>query len=187
MKTIYYWAPFISKVATVKAVINSVLSLSYYSNYNYNIKIINAIGEWDKELIHRKEFFLININKTNFYSKLPRYGFLKSRISYLFIFLKSFFPLLFLLKKNKPDFIIAHLITSLPLTLLLLFKFNTKFILRISGLPKLNFCRKFLWKCVSHKIYLITCPTVATFHYLQRENIFSKKKNSPFTRSYFRY
>jgi len=176
MKIIYYWAPFISKVATVKAVINSGLSLSYYSNYNYNIKIINAIGEWDKELIHRKGLSLININKNNFYSKLPRYGFLKSRISYLFIYLKSFFPLLFLLKKNKPDFLILHLITSLPLTLLLLFKFNTKFILRISGLPKLNFFRKFLWKCVSHKIYLITCPTVATLQYLQHENIFSKEK-----------
>lgn len=176
MKTIYYWAPFISKIATVKAVINSVLSLSYYSNYNYHIKIINAIGEWDKELIHRKELSLININKNNFYSKLPRYGFVKSRISYLFIYLKSFFPLLFLLKKNKPDFLIVHLITSLPLTLLLLFKFNTKFILRISGLPKLNFFRKFLWKCVSRKIYLITCPTVATLHYLQHENIFSHEK-----------
>jgi glycosyltransferase involved in cell wall biosynthesis len=176
MKTIYYWAPFISKVATVKAVINSGLSLSYYSNYNYNIKIINAIGEWDKELINIKELSLININKNNFYNKIPKHGFFKSRISYLFIYLKSFFPLLFLLKKNKPDFLIIHLITSLPLTLLLFFKFNTKFILRISGFPKLNFFRKLLWKSISHKIYLISCPTVATLKYLQHENIFSKEK-----------
>ena len=29
---------------------------------------------------------------------------------------------------------------------------------------------------MSRKIYLITCPTVATLHYLQHENIFSHEK-----------
>ena len=35
-----------------------------------------------------------------------------------------------------------HLITSLPLFLIRTFKFKTKFILRISGYPKLNFLGK---------------------------------------------
>ena len=39
-----------------------------------------------------------------------------------------------------------HLITSLPLTLLNLFKFKTEFILRISGNPKLNVIRKIFGK-----------------------------------------
>ena len=54
----------------------------------------------------------------------------------------GFMPLLKTLKKNKPDYIIIHLITSLPLILLLFFNFETKFILRISGYPRMNFFQK---------------------------------------------
>ena len=68
----------------------------------------------------------------------------------------GFMPLLKTLKKNKPDYIIIHLITSLPLILLLFFNFETKFILRISGYPRMNFFRKLLWKLTLKKIYLIT-------------------------------
>ena len=75
-------------------------------------------------------------------------------------------PLKKLIDKEKPDFLIIHLITSLPLILLIFFNFNTKFILRISGMPKLNFFRKVLWKLISKKIYLVTCPTITTLNYL---------------------
>jgi len=44
--------------------------------------------------------------------------------------------LLNLLKKEKNSYFIAHLITSLPLFLNLIFNFNSKIILRISGFPK---------------------------------------------------
>jgi glycosyltransferase involved in cell wall biosynthesis len=94
----------------------------------------------------------------------------------MLIFLKSFYPLLSLLKKNKPDYLIIHLITSLPLILLFFFNFNTKFILRISGFPKLNFLRMMLWRSLSNKIYLATCPTIATLQYLESKNIFAKEK-----------
>ena len=43
---IYYWLPFISKVGTVEAVINSAISLQKYSKGKYQIVIINAVGEW---------------------------------------------------------------------------------------------------------------------------------------------
>ena len=45
--TIFYWCPFISHVATVKAVINSAYSLIKYSNSKYEPKLINVFGEWD--------------------------------------------------------------------------------------------------------------------------------------------
>ena len=52
---IYYWSPFISYVATVKAVINSASSLNNYSN-KYSTYIINVAGEWniyEKELLKK--------------------------------------------------------------------------------------------------------------------------------------
>ena len=47
MKNIYYWCPFIGKIATVKAVINSASSLAKYSNKKLAPTIINSCGEWD--------------------------------------------------------------------------------------------------------------------------------------------
>ena len=175
---IYYWSPYLSKVATTKAVINSAESIRYFTNNRINTLLINAAGEWDseKKILEEKKISIINICKKNYYDELPRYGFLRSRFSYLLIFLKSFYPLLSLLKKNKPDYLIIHLITSLPLILLFFFNFNTKFILRISGFPKLNFLRMMLWRSLSNKIYLVTCPTIATLQYLESKNIFTKEK-----------
>ena len=40
------------------------------------------------------------------------------------------------------------------------FKFETKFILRISGLPKLGIFRKFYGNKLYQKFILVTCPTV---------------------------
>jgi glycosyltransferase involved in cell wall biosynthesis len=88
----------------------------------------------------------------------------------------SFFPLKKILKKNEPDYLIIHLITSLPLILLILFNFKTKFILRISGYPKMNFLRKFLWRKAFKKIYLITCPTNNTLNYIKSLNLVDDSK-----------
>ena len=95
---IYYWSPYLSKVATAKAVINSAESLKYFSNKKINTLLINAAGEWnsEKKKLEEKKISIINIYKKNYYKKLPRYGFLRSRLSYLLIFLKSFYPLSFL-------------------------------------------------------------------------------------------
>ena len=94
-----------------------------------------------------------------FYYFLPKTGYIRSRLSYIIIFLISFFPLVTLIKKNKPDYFVAHLITSLPLILINLFNLKIKMILRISGFPKLNFFRKKLWKLSESKIFQVTCPT----------------------------
>ena len=77
---------------------------------------------------------------------------------------------------DKPHYLIIHLATSLPLFLLIFFKFETKFILRISGLPRLNFLRKILWKYSSRKLHLVTCPSVETKNYLSQMKIFPKNK-----------
>ena len=55
-------------------------------------------------------------------------------------------------------------------------KNKTKIILRISGLPKLNFIRYMFWKLFSKNIHKVTCPTIATYKYLKKMNIFNKNK-----------
>ena len=176
-KKIFYWSPFLVPIATPKAVINSAYALERYSD-NYECSIINLFGEFNffKEEIEKKK---INLKK-NFFSKvhklLPYKGKIKSRFSFLIIFILSFFPLKKIILDEKPDYLIVQLITSLPMVLLLLFKFNTKFILRISGLPKLGFFRKLLWKIALKKFYLITCPTKTTLEYMKSLNIVSENK-----------
>ena len=177
MKSIFYWSPCLTKVGTVKSTINSAISLSKYSKNEFKVKIINSCGEWDEyqNIFKKNNIDLINF-RFNFFKYLPKNGFLQSRISYLIIILFSFFPLVKLLKKEKPEFIIIHLITSLPLLVNNLFKFNTKFILRISGFPKLNFFRKVLWKISSKNIFKITCPTKHLLSDLKKEKIFNNDK-----------
>ena len=174
-KKIYYWGPFIDNVATIKAILNSAYSVNKYSK-SFETSIINAVGEWDEVNLDRKNKYIKFINfKNKFYKKLPRYSFLFSRISYLIIFLKSFFPLKNLILKDKPDYLIIHLIVSLPLILFKLFNFETKLCLRISGKPKLNFIRKIIWKNTSDKVHLVFCPTKETREILIKEKIFKSE------------
>ena len=178
MKKVFYWSPHLSNVATIKNVINSAKSVKKFSKKDINVSIIDAIGEWD-EYFQDLDLCKVNqikLSKLNLKKYLPISGFLKSRIFYLIIFLSNFFPLNGLLKKEKPDYLIIHLISVLPLALLLFIKTETKFILRISGLPRLNFLRKFFWKLISNKIYLVTCPSHQTKIDLIENKIFKKEK-----------
>jgi len=173
---IYYWSPCLNPVGTMVSTINSANAINEYSE-KYEACIINSCGEWNQYLDHFKKNSITVINLSfNYYNFLPKRGFIGSRISYLIIFLISFIPLLILLKKKKPKIIILHLITSLPLILLNFFKFDTEFILRISGYPKLNFLRRYFWTKIQKKIKLITCPTIDLKKELELKNIFTKEK-----------
>ena len=176
-KTIFYWSPCLNKVGTVISTKNSAISIAKYKKNQFDVKLINACGEWDE---YKNDLIKNGVDIIDFPIKyfkfLPKTGYFSSRFSYIIIFLLSFFPLLILLKKEKPDFIILHLITSLPLFLLLLFSFKTKFILRISGYPKLNMLRKKFWQKVSSKLYKITCPTEELLEQLNLMKIFPNEK-----------
>lgn len=174
---IYYWSPFISPIATSKAVINSAISLKKFDS-KFDCSIFNFFGEFNKykEEVNFNNINLVDHYKNNIIKRLPDNGKIKSRISFLIIFFMSFFPLKKKIKSNQPDYLIIHLLTSLPLVLLLLYNFETKFILRISGLPKLNFFRKFLWKIALKKIHLITCPTLKTKELIMKQNLVSEQK-----------
>ena len=177
MKKICYWAPCLDKVGTYKAVINSALSLSKYSKKSYQVYIINACGEWDDNKIFfmKNNIKIVNLN-FSYFNYLPKIGYLNSRISYSLIFILSIIPLFKFLTKIKPDFFIGHLVTALPIFLFNFFDFKTKFILRISGFPKLNFLRKNFWKRFSKKIFRITCPSEDLKKQITDKNIFTKNK-----------
>ena len=177
MNRIFYWCPFLNKVATVKAVINSCIGIKKYSNLN-EPTILNAVGEFDefKNEIKSENIDIINLGKKNIINILPKLGFLKSRFSYMVIFFLTFRKLKNLLINKKPDYLIVHLITSLPILLFIIYNFETKLILRISGLPKLNFLRKLLWKVASKNIYLVTTPTVDTKKHLLVNKIFKSNQ-----------
>ena len=175
MKKIFYWGPFLdNRIATVKAIYNSVAGINKYSK-NYNAYIVNSLGEWNYKIDEINDKFFLN-SKLNIINKLPRYGFVKSRISYILIFILCFNPLKKILLKYRPDFFIAHLIISLPLILFSIYKFNTKLVIRISGKPKLNFFRKFLWKKTSKNVFKVFCPTEETRNVLIEEKIFDQSK-----------
>ena len=175
-KKVIYWSPCLNPVGTIKSTINSAVSLSKYSK-DYEVAIINACGEWDKYLDYFKENHVKIINfKYNFFKYLPKHGYVQSRFSYVIIFLLCFFPLIKLIKSSKPDFFIAHLITSLPLMVMNLFKTDTKFILRISGMPRLNLIRKSFWKVVSTKLYMVTSPSIELMNKLISINLFDQNK-----------
>ena len=169
-KKIYYWSPFFSNIATTKAVINSVISLKKFSK-EYDPVIIDVFGEWEseKDLLIKNEIKIIKLELDNFFKEKKIHGYFKSRYYQIKIFILAFLPLIRLIKKNRPDFLILHLVTSLPLLLNFLFNFKSKVILRISGLPKLNIVRNFFWKIVFKKINIVTTPTKATTIYLKKE------------------
>ena len=177
MNKIFLWAPCLDKVGTYQALINSAISFKRYSKELFLVYIINVCGEWD----HKKEFFKKRNIKVidlsfSYFRFLPKIGFLGSRFSYLLIFLISVFPLIKLLIRQKPNYFIGYLITSLPIILINCLNLDLKFVLRISGFPRLGFIRKNLWKFFSKKIYKITCPSIDLKNQLIDLKFFDPKK-----------
>ena len=174
---LFYWSPFLSNIATVDAVTNSINSLKRYDKEKkYKAFIIDSSGEWQEKLDRISGINVIKLYKKNYYKFLPRGNFLNSRLSQIIIFVLNFNLLRKLLLKEKPDFLIAHLIISLPLILFFFFKFETKLIIRISGTPKLNKLRRFFWTLFSKNIHMVTCPTQSTLKKLGKLKIFPEQK-----------
>ncbi len=175
---IFYWCPFIGNVATIDAVINSIDSINKYSKKLFDPYLLNTAGEWEpkNKLLNEKKIKTINFYNKNVMQYLPKLGFLKSRFTYIIIFFLTVAKLHKVLKQEKPDYLVIHLITFIPLFLILFFNYKTKFILRISGYPKLNIFRKIFWKILGKKIFIVTTPTLSTMKLLNSQNIFPRDK-----------
>ena len=176
-KKIYYWAPFIYKVATVKSIINSASSLSKYSK-KYEPIILNTLGEWDeyKNILNKNNIEIYQLTKSKFLKNIKSDGFLRSRTAYLYIIFRTIIPLIVFLKKKTPTYLMIHLMTSIPLFVNLFFRNKTKFILRISGLPKLTLLRKLLWKLNIPYLFRIFSPTIDTKKDIEKKFLIDEKK-----------
>ena len=174
MKKIFYWSPYLSNVATIKNVLNSAMSMKKYTKKSLNISIIDVVGEWSKyeKEIQELKINLIKMPGFKLDKFLPIEGFLKSRTVFFLIFFFKFFSLRKIIKNEKPEYFIIHLMSFLPFTLMIFSNFETRFILRISGLPKLTILRKLFWKIISKKIYMVTCPSYKTRQDLLKTGIF---------------
>ena len=175
-KNIFVWSPFTSKVGTVQNVINSLCSINKYSKFSTTL--INSFGEWDNYINDSKldKVVIHNLKYLRFIKRWNKSGFLKSRFSYILIFLFSFIPLLKLIRRQNPDFFIAHLISSLPLAIFSLFSLRTKLILHIAGHPKLNLFRKILWKISAKNIFKVICPSEELKNFFLNNGIFSHEQ-----------
>ncbi len=165
---IFYWCPFIDKVGTVKAVLNSAGSIAKYDS-KYEPIILNTVGEWDdhKPEIFKRNIQIKNLTKSKMLSSYKGKGFLNSRVLYLKIIFRLIFPLIKFLKEKQEDYMILCLITSLPLFLNIFFK-KKNIILRISGLPKFTFLRKLLWNYSLEKVKYVFCSTIDTKKNLEK-------------------
>ncbi len=173
-ENIFYWGPFLDKdIGTKKAIFNSAISINKYSK-RFSSSIINAIGEWDSEekndLVKYIDFDI------KIFEKLPKFSFIKSRISFVIIFFECFWKLKKTLDKKKPEYLVIHLMTSIPFILFLIFSFKTKILFRVSGRPKLNLLRRFLWKVSNKSISMVFCNTEEQKKELITKNIFTKNK-----------
>ncbi len=174
MKKIFFWAPYNSKIGTVNSVINSLKSIKKYSKNLYKPYLIDTTGEWKA---YEEKFDIIYLRKNKFdIRKLKNKGFFWSRLFFLLIFILNLKNLKKLLDKDKPEYLIVHLVTSLPLFIYLIFNFETKLILRISGEPNLGMFRKLFWKILSNKIFAVTCPNHKIKETLLNKKIFNSNK-----------
>ena len=174
MKKIYFWSPYNSKIGTINSVLNTVLSIKKFSKDKLKPYLIDSTNEW-KKYQNITDVLYLRANQSDF-RIYKNYGFFWSRLFYLKIFFSCFFPLKNLLRRDKPEYLIAHLITSLPIFIYFFFTFKTKLILRISGEPKLNYLRKILWKLCAKNIYKVTCPSSKTKKILIENKIFKPEQ-----------
>ena len=74
-KKIYYWSPFLVRIATPRAVVNSAYAMQKFSKSNH-CSIINFFGEFNifKEELMKKEINTINYFKSSILKILPKYG-----------------------------------------------------------------------------------------------------------------
>ena len=71
-KKIFYWAPYLTKIATIKAVLNSLISLKKYGS-EYEICLIDAVGEWSEHqsILEKYQVRVVRLSKYNLFKYLP--------------------------------------------------------------------------------------------------------------------
>tara|TARA_B100000989_G_scaffold299017_1_gene291999 strand:+ start:28510 stop:29664 length:1155 start_codon:yes stop_codon:yes gene_type:complete len=175
-RTVLFWCPFISKVGTINAVIESAKALN--SSNKFRCKIINVFGEFDdySNIFSKNQIKLIKLTNFKFINYLPKKGFFWSRLNYLLIIFLSIVPLYLYLKKNQNNILFTYLLTSLPLFLVKFFNFKNKIIFRISGKIHYTLIRKMILSYSRDKIFKVLIQTKFSRKKLIEQKIYKKKQ-----------
>jgi len=176
LKNAIFWCPFISKVGTISAVIESAKSLK--SSKKFECEVISVFGEFDEysNILLKDKIKLIKLTNFNFIKKLPNKGFFRSRLSYILIIFLSVIPLYLYLRKNQNKILFTYLLTSLPIFIVKFFNFQNKVIFRIAGQIRYSFLRKMLVSYAEDKIYKVLIQTEFSRKKLIQQKIFNKDK-----------
>jgi glycosyltransferase involved in cell wall biosynthesis len=154
-KKIIFWAPLLSHVGTINAVIG--MADSFKKFLKYEVYIFNVFGEFD-EFKLKKDYHFIDVFR--FARYLPQTG----KLSKIFVHLFSILSLpYFFLKiiQIKPNILISSLLGYL--TNLLKFLTNKIiFINSIQGYPRFNYLRYAVWRLLYSKSDFIFVMTKKT-------------------------
>ena len=176
LKNVIFWCPFISKVGTISAVVESAKALQ--SSKKFQCEVMSVFGEFDEysNILLKNKIKVIKLTNFSFIKSLPKKGFFWSRLSYLLIILLSVIPLYLYLKKNQNKILFTYLLTSSPIFIVKFFNFKNRIIFRISGRIHYTFLRKMVLLYAADKIYKVLVQTKFARKKLVQQKIFKKNK-----------
>jgi len=175
---ILYWSPYIGHVGTIKAVINSAISMKKYGKYD--VTIVKNHSEWEgfEEHINNNEINIVDFGLKKRFPNLYKTKFMGSRLYMITVAFFGFFQLRKYLKKEKPDILITNLIALPAILSAISIKNSPKIIASIQGYPKFlglpdtsnyewwmyaeDTLRKSLWNHIYKRVDKIVCMTEDT-------------------------
>jgi glycosyltransferase involved in cell wall biosynthesis len=175
---ILFWSPYIGHVGTIKAVINSAISIK--QNSNYDVVIIKNHSEWEgfENDIVSNDIEIVDFDLKKQFPNLHKTKFMGSRLYMLTVALFGFFQLRRYLKQERPDILITNLIALPAIMSARSVRHSPRIIASIQGYPKFlglpdtsnyewwmyaeDFLRKHLWNRVYKKVDKIVCMTKDT-------------------------
>ena len=159
---VYYWTPYMSKVGTIKATINSAISLR---KLGYDVKLYKSYREWEgyEDILQKNQIEIIDLGLGKHFQNLSTKG-IGYRFSMILISIYSFGKLKENFEQDRPDIVISNLLGYLPLLVRKHSKYKPKIISSIQGKPCFHNFRKILWKYLYAKSDKIITLTEKTKH-----------------------
>lgn len=171
---VYYWTPYMSKVGTIKATINSAISLR---KLGYDVKLYKSYREWEgyEDILQKNQIEIIDLGLGKYFHNLSTKG-IGYRFSMILISIYSFGKLKENFEQDRPDIVISNLLGYLPLLVRKHSKYKPKIISSIQGKPYFHNFRKILWKYLYAKSDKIITLTEKTKHEMVENLNFPEEK-----------
>jgi glycosyltransferase involved in cell wall biosynthesis len=175
---VVYWAPYVGHVGTIKAVINSAISMRRYGCHD--VSLIKNHSEWEghEDQIVSEGINIVDFGLKKWLPNLNKTGAFRSRLYMLVVSFIGFIQLWMYVRKHRPDIIIANLVVIPAILSVKASQSPSKIIVSIQGFPKFlgagtdesypnwmkveDNVRKWLWNRVYKYADLLICMTQTT-------------------------